>query len=245
MSTKIRQEAIIRSLRRNISLTAAQLADELRVSKRTILRDIIALRDQGYVVYSETGPGGGLQLDPQSVHATARLLVSEVFALVISVASMRAAGVLPFGSLADSGLAKIEKSLPSDKIRDLRSILDCLFIGRLGPKVNISNMGEMDAQLLGCFERAFLKQLHLKFGYRDSKGNMSSRYVEPQAILILPPLWYLVAWDPSREAFRHFRMDRIIEPVVVEGAKFRRKHVPFDEHVSPVRDFSKQPNTQL
>jgi len=201
-----------------------------------VLRDISALRDEGFVIHSEPGRGGGLQLDPQSVQTTARLTVAEVFALLISVASMRAAGNLPFSDLADAGLAKIEKALPSDKVRDLRRFLDCLYVGQLAPQVDISDMGAMDPALLLAFETAFLQRLQLRFHYRDAKGAVTSRQVEPQAILILPPLWYLVAWDPGRNDFRHFRMDRISEPEYVEGATFRRRHVPFKDNVRPVRD---------
>uniref|UniRef100_A0A2A4Z1Y6 ArsR family transcriptional regulator n=1 Tax=OCS116 cluster bacterium TaxID=2030921 RepID=A0A2A4Z1Y6_9PROT len=236
MNIRIRQDAIVRSLRRNGTSTIADLAEEVGASRRTVLRDICALRDEGFVIHSEPGRGGGLQLDPQSVQTTARLSVAEVFALLISVASMRAAGNLPFSSLADAGLAKIEKALPSDKVRDLRRFLDCLYVGKLAPQVDISNMGVMEPALLPAFETAFLQRLHLSFQYRDAKGAVTKRQVEPQAMLILPPLWYLVAWDPARNDFRHFRMDRISEPKYVEGATFRRRHVPFEDEVSPIRD---------
>lgn len=219
--------------------TIAALAAEVGASRRTVLRDIGALRDEGFVIHAEPGRGGGLRLDPQSVQTTARLSVAEVFALLISVASMRAAGSLPFAGLADAGLAKIEKALPPDKLRDLRRFLDCLYIGQLSPLVDLSTMGEMDAALLPAFETAFLQRRHLRMRYRDANGALSDRNVEPQAMLILPPLWYLVAWDPAREDFRHFRMDRISQPEVDEGAAFPRRHVPFEEHVRPVRDFSR------
>ena len=97
-------------------------------------------------------------------------------------------------------------------------------------------MGVMEPALLPAFETAFLQRLHLRFQYRDAKGAVTSRQVEPQAMLILPPLWYLVAWDPARNDFRHFRMDRISEPKYVEGATFRRRHVPFEDEGSPIRD---------
>jgi len=235
MNIRFRQDAIVRSLRRGGTSTIAALARDVGASRRTVLRDIAALRDEGFVIHSEPGRGGGLYLDPQSVQTTARLSVAEVFALLISVASMRAAGNLPFSGLADAGLAKIEKSLPSDKVRDLRRFLDCLYVGKLAPQVDISDMGLMDPALLPAFEPAFLKRLYLCFHYRDAKGVETTRHVEPQAMLILPPLWYLVAWDPSRQGFRHFRMDRISEPEYVEGSTFRRRHVPFDDSVRPVR----------
>jgi predicted DNA-binding transcriptional regulator YafY len=235
MNVRLRQETIVRCLRRNGTSTVATLAEEVGASRRTVLRDVATLRDEGFVIHSEPGRGGGLYLDPQSVQTTTRLSVSEVFALLISVASMRAAGNLPFSGLADAGLAKIEKSLPPDKVHDLRRILDCLYIGKLAPQVDISDMGEMDPSLLPAFEPAFLKRHYLRFHYRDAKGVETTRHVEPQAMLILPPLWYLVAWDPSRQDFRHFRMDRISEPECVERSTFRRRHVPFDDSVHPIR----------
>ncbi len=234
MNVRLRQEAIIRSLRRNGSSTIATLTEQVGASRSTLLRDINALRDQGFVIHSEPGRGGGLQLDPRSVQTAPRLSVTEVFALLISVASMRAAGNLPFSSFADAGLAKIEKALPSDKIRDLRDFLDCLYIGELAPQVDRSNIGTMDPALLLEFEVAFLQRQHLQFNYHDAKGVNSMRMVEPQAMLILPPLWYLVAWDPARNDFRHFRMDRISEPQCIESKAFRKRHVVFDDTVRPL-----------
>ena len=236
MNIRLRQDAIVRSLRRNGTTTIDGLAEEVGASRRTILRDISALRDEGFVIHSDVGRGGGVQLDPQSMQTTARLSVPEVFALLISVAAMRAAGNLPFSDLADAGLAKIEKALPSDKVRDLRAFLDCLHIGQLSPHQDLSDMGDMQPELLPAFETAFLARQLIGFDYRDAKGRKTKRQVEPQAMLILPPLWYLVAWDPERDDFRHFRMDRISNPTAIEGTAFRRRHVPFDEDVCPYND---------
>lgn len=236
MNIRSRHDAIVRSLRRKGTATVDELADEVGTSRRTVLRDISALRDQGFVIHSEPGRGGGVQLDPQSVQTTPRLAVAEVFALLLSVAAMRAAGNLPFSSLADAGLAKIEKALPPEKMRDLRRFLDCLHVGKLSPLQDLSDMGTMDAALLPAFETAFLQRLLLKFHYRDAKGRQTGREVEPQAMLILPPLWYLVAWDPARKDFRHFRMDRITNPEPIEGSKFRQRHVPFEDDVCPYND---------
>lgn len=239
MNLRVRHDAIVRILRRNGSTTVGRLAGELGVSRRTVLRDIGALREQGFVIASDCGRGGGLRLDPGSVQATARLTVPEVFALLIGVSAMRAAGSLPFSDLADAGLAKIERALPADKVRDLRRFLDCLHIGHLSPQQDLSNLGRMDAALLPAFEMAFLDRMHLTFDYRDARGVQTRREVEPQAMLILPPLWYLVAWDPARGDFRHFRMDRIARPEAVEGTRFRRRQVPFADDVCPFRDMAR------
>ncbi len=239
MNIRQRHDTIARTLRRNGTATVDELAREVGASRRTILRDISALRDDGFVIYSESGPGGGLQLDPQSMQTSARLSVAEVFALLISVAAMRAAQNLPFSDLADAGLAKIEKSLPADKVRDLRRFLDCLHIGQLSPQQDLTDLGQIDPTLLPAFETAFLGQHLLTFDYRDAKGAKTRREVEPQAMLILQPLWYLVAWDPARDDFRHFRMDRISKPDCLTGTQFRRRHVPFEEDVCPYKDLTK------
>lgn len=236
MNIRLRHDAIVRSLRRTGSSTVETLAEEVGASRRTILRDISALRDEGFVIHSDVGRGGGVQLDPQSMQTTARLSVPEVFALLISVAAMRAAGNLPFSDLADAGLAKIEKALPSDKVKDLRAFLGCLHIGKLSPMQDLSDMGKIDPDLLTVFENAFLNRQMIRFEYRDAKGNKTQREVEPQAMLILSPLWYLVGWDPMRGDFRHFRMDRITRPTVLDGTNFRRRHVPFEDDVCPYSD---------
>ncbi|GFZ79260.1 DeoR family transcriptional regulator [Elstera cyanobacteriorum] len=240
MTIRLRHDAIVRILRRTGTSTVNDLAAEVGASRRTVLRDIGALRDQGFVIHAESGRGGGLQLDPESVQTTARLTVTEVFALLISVAAMRAARSLPFANLADAGLAKIERTLPADKVRDLRRLLDCLYVGQLSPKQDISNLGMIDPLLLPAFETAFLQRLPLRFHYRDAKGATTIREVEPQALLILTPLWYLVAWDAARDDFRHFRMDRINTPEIVEGTQFRRRHVPFDDDVCPFREMPQE-----
>lgn len=235
MSSRLRRDAIVRSLRRSGSSTIAALAETVGASRRTVLRDLGALRDEGFVIHAEPGRGGGLRLDPRSVQTAARVSTAEMFALLISVAAMRAAGNLPFSALADSGLAKVEKALPPDDVRALRRLLECLYVGKLSPRVDLSDLGVMDAQLLPAFEVAFLQQRPLAFRYRDRNGAPSARRVEPQALLILPPLWYLVAWDPARGDVRHFRMDRITQPEVIEGATFRRRRVHFPAGVRSLR----------
>jgi predicted DNA-binding transcriptional regulator YafY len=240
MTARLRHDAILRLLRRSGSSTVTELAGTVGVSRRTLLRDIGALRDQGYLIHTECGRGGGVQLDPGAMQGTARISVTEVFALLISVASMRAARALPFAGLADAGLAKIERTLPAEKVRDLRRLLACLHVGTLSPLQDLSDMGAMEAGLLPCFETAFLQQLCLRFRYRDGKGVETQREVEPQAMLILPPLWYLVAWDPSRGDFRYFRMDRISGPELVEGKPFRRRHVPFGADVCPYAELERK-----
>ncbi len=48
-------------------MTAKALAEELEVSRRTILRDITALSFSGVPVYSEGGHGGGIALRRKNI----------------------------------------------------------------------------------------------------------------------------------------------------------------------------------
>lgn len=239
MNIRLRQETIMHNLPRNGSSTIDTLARDVGASRRTVLRDLSAPRDQGFVIHSEPGPGGDVHLDPRSVQTTARLTVPEVLALLIRGAVMRVAGKLPFSDLADAGLAKIEKARPSDKVRDLRRFLDCLPVGQISPRQDLSDVGTMDPALLSTFETAVLQELRLRVLCRDAKGHQTSRELEPQAMLILSPLWYLVAWDPTRADVRHVRIDRISAREPVEGATVLPRHVPFDADICPFPEFKR------
>jgi hypothetical protein len=110
-----------------------------------------------------------------------------------------------------------------------------LLVGPLAPQVDTSARGEMEPALLPAFETSFLDQTGFGFRYCDSKGAETERQVEPQAMLNLPPLRYLVACDPVRADFRHFRKDRISRPEVVNGTAFRSRHLHFDSGVQRIR----------
>ena len=60
--------SIILLLQTRGKMTARTLAEELEVSRRTILRDINALSFSGVPVYSEGGHGGGFSLAEELSH---------------------------------------------------------------------------------------------------------------------------------------------------------------------------------
>ncbi len=236
MTVRSRQDELVRHLRRSGHATVDDLARAVGASRRTVLRDIAALRDQGFVIHSEAGRGGGLLLDPSSVQLTARLTADEVFALLVNVAVMRASGTLPFGGLADAGLAKIERALPPDRVRDLRDILARLYIGPPAwPRLRDS-LGPVEPGLLPEFERAFIDLNRLRFDYVDRHGTSSRREIEPQALLVRPPVWYVVGFDPARDGFRNFRMDRIRNAERDGGTRFRRRALRLEDNVCLVAE---------
>jgi hypothetical protein len=77
---------------------------------------------------------------------------------------------LPFAGLADTGLAKIEKAVPPEKLRDLRRFLDCLHIRQVSPQQDLSEMRPMDPAVLPACETAFLERRCLSFAFVVSGG---------------------------------------------------------------------------
>ena len=61
MRTVDRRDQLLRMLRRRADWTVADLARECGVSRRTVLRDLGALREAGFDLDTFSGPGGGSQ----------------------------------------------------------------------------------------------------------------------------------------------------------------------------------------
>ena len=86
----------------------------------------------------------------------------------------------------------------------------------------------VDAALLATLATACRDQLRVAFDYRDGRGQASSRMVEPQGVAHASQRWYLVAWDPARDDWRIFRLDRIAGPATT-GAHFAPRPSPGGE----------------
>lgn len=214
MRTIDRREQLLRLLRRRADWTADALAERLEVSRRTILRDIAALRESGFDLDTFSGPGGGVRLNPTSVMITSALRTDEVVALILSVAIARAARTVPFAAEAEPALTKIEQSLPPARANELRACRERILVGDPSPQT--SSEAPVDPRLVGAFETAFSATRLLAFRYRTRDGRTSRRLAEPHGLLVRPPIWYVIAWDTGRHAPRLFRADRITEPEVTD-----------------------------
>jgi predicted DNA-binding transcriptional regulator YafY len=218
-----RHDELLRLLRRKSDWTTEQLAIELRVSRRTILRDLGRLRDRGFHISGLTGPGGGVHLEPTSVMVTSQLKGDEVVALILTVAVARATPTIPFASGAENALAKIEAALPRQRTAELQAFMQRILVGHPSAG-STGDISPVDPGLVTKFEEAFRTNRLLGFDYTDARGRETRRIVEPHGLLVRIPLWYAIAWDPEPDAARLFRADRIRQAEVNTRTFLPRPH---------------------
>ena len=76
----------------------------------------------------------------------------------------------------------------------------------------------MDPQCLTVLAAACRDHERVRFAYRGRDAAATRRDVEPHALVNLGSRWYLVAWDPARDAWRTFRVDRLTRPAAAGRA---------------------------
>jgi predicted DNA-binding transcriptional regulator YafY len=208
-------------LRGRETTTVSDLAAELRVSRRTLLRDLASLRDRGIAITGEAGPGGGVRLDGDRSQAVIHLSVTEIVALWLGARLSAGASDLPWGRDANSGMAKLLGSLSTNKVRALRGLCRRVIVGQPASAGVRAGVGPAPGEFLAMFEKAFTNGLGLGFVYGDREGRQSQRRVEPHGLLVEPPVWYVLARDLDKREPRTFRMDRISRPRILSDIVFR------------------------
>jgi predicted DNA-binding transcriptional regulator YafY len=209
MDPSARMLRLLSLLQARQNWTGEELAVRLGVTPRTLRRDVTRLRDLGYPVEALSGPAGGYQLAPGG--AIPPLLLDDEEAVAVALGLRGAAsGALPgFEDAALAALAKIERVLPL-KVADQISTLHSTTIGLDRRRFPGS---PVDPEVLVSVAQACRNLERLRFGYVDSKGNSTDRHVEPFQLVHTARVWYLVARDRDREAWRSFRVDRMADPV--------------------------------
>lgn len=208
-------------LRGRGATTVEVLADELGVSRRTVLRDLAALRERGMPVSGETGPGGGVRLEGDRGVAAVHLSLGEVVSLWLAARLSQGASSLPWGDAASSGMAKLLASIPREKSRTLRTLCRRVMVGPPASAHIREGAGLPPQELLAIFEEAFSNGVGLGFIYTDKDGRESHRRIEPHGLLVETPVWYVIARDIDIDKPRTFRMDRIERPRVLRRVSFR------------------------
>jgi predicted DNA-binding transcriptional regulator YafY len=200
---------LLELLRGAESTTVQAAAEELGVTGRTVLRDLAALREAGWPIRGEGGPGGGIRLERERGVTAVHLAEDEVAALWVSARLAASVSRVPWSGAARAALDKLFASLPRERARSVRGLLRRVRVGRPASPRVLADLGPAPPELLAAFEAAFGRRICLAFDYRDRNGRETRRCVEPHGLMVEAPAWYGLARDTASGAARLFRMDRI------------------------------------
>jgi predicted DNA-binding transcriptional regulator YafY len=192
---------IIQALRRASGpLTAAQLAEQLEVTVRTVYRDIASLQASRVPIEGAAGLGymlrQGFDLPPLMFTR------DEIEAILVGTRLLKRTGDPGLQTAAEGVLSKLSVALPPH----LRDHLD------LAP-VYVSPAGAVTPQQadLNDIRTAIRDRRKLRLSYVDAEGQATERVVLPLAIAYFVEATLLCGWCELRQGQRNFRLDRIRE----------------------------------
>jgi predicted DNA-binding transcriptional regulator YafY len=179
-------------------MTAAQIADKMEISERTVYRDIRDLILAGTPIDGEAGIGyrlrPGYDLPPLMFDR------EEIQALVLGARIVAQFGDPALARASESILSKVAAVLPKDLeplLADTR-----LFVPNTRSRAR-SAMG------LAIAREALVAQRRIRLKYANEKGDETERDVRPLGVFFWGKTWTLAAWCEMRVGFRNFRLDRV------------------------------------
>ena len=181
------------------SWTADQLAQRLRISRRSVHRDIEALREAGVPVIATRGPGGGFRL-PDGYRSRLPLTEQEVAALLVGAPG--AAGALGLDALLLDARLKLIGSLSAD-LRERAA--------RAAQLVHVDEPpwfhGSDEPPFLRQAAAAAADRRRIAIEYKAGRGGTAARVLDPLGLILKAGAWYLVG--RSAEETRVYRVSRI------------------------------------
>jgi len=207
---------LLRRHRRPVS--GAALAGELGISLRTLYRDIAALQAQGANI--DGAAGLGYLLRPGFLLPPLMFSEEEIEALVLGMRWVAERGDAGLGEAARNALAKVESVLPNE----LRLVVDSTTL-LIGPGEHVAGG---DAEL-AAIRQAIRDERKLDIHYRDRDASATRRTIWPFALAFFDRARVVVAWCELRQAFRHFRTDRISALTSSKARYPRRRHALLKE----------------
>ncbi|MCP2636976.1 YafY family transcriptional regulator [Microbacterium sp. HD4P20] len=184
----------------------SELAERLRVTHRTVRRDVDRLREMGYPVEADLGVHGGYRLVAGTSMPPLLFEDDEAVAVALGVRTIAAQG-LP--GLEDAGLralAKLSTSLPSRLRHRVRNLGGTAMTWRVRADF------PTDPDVLTILASATSNSERVRMQYERRDGERGARHIEPRRLVSSHGRWYLVAFDVERDGWRTFRVDRIREP---------------------------------
>lgn len=185
-------------------LTAAEAAERLGVSIRTVRRDLDVLSAAGIPVYAERGRGGGLRLDAAYTTRLTGLSPAEAEALAL-LASPGIVADLDLARDFDGALEKIAAAVPAVHRARSRRARDRLLFD---PVPWFHDTGADPAlHHLEALRGAVWADAICELDYERGDGTRKRYRVDAYALVAKVDLWYLVG--RSRDGVRVFRVSRI------------------------------------
>jgi predicted DNA-binding transcriptional regulator YafY len=185
--------------------TAAQLAEDLEVTVRTVYRDISTLQASRVPIEGAAGIGyvlrKGFDLPPLMFNA------DEIDAIAIGARLLRRLRDPGLRDAAESVLAKVASVLPGAPRRD---IITAPFFVSDGEAAIPEGVDLADVRL------AIRESRKLHITYADASGARSERTIWPIAMVYYVDLTVVAAWCELRQDFRHFRVERIVSSALLE-----------------------------
>ncbi len=198
-----------------------ELADRLRVTTRTLRRDIDRIRSLGYRVDATSGTHGGYRLGQSSQIPPMLLDDDDAVAIAIGLRMAASATIDGIDDAAVSAMAKLEQVLPDRVRRRVMALNQSIeTIQWQHPDVALIDGDELVVIAQACRDRE-----ELRFDYRDKGGGCTTRLVEPHQLVAAGRRWYLVAWDLRRADWRTFRVDRLTGAKLA-GGRFEPRPLP-------------------
>jgi predicted DNA-binding transcriptional regulator YafY len=212
MSRAERLLELLQLLRRHRQpVSGAALAEGLRVSLRTLYRDIRSLQAQGAAIQGEAGLG--YLLRPGYLLPPLMFSEEELEALVLGTRWVAERAEDRLGQAGRNAMAKIAAVLPAD----LREALDANAL-LVGPGAPVAD-GEAE---LPAIRQAIRSEHKLEVTYRDARDAETRRTIWPFALGYFERVRIVVAWCERRRGFRHFRVDRIVS-LRATGERYPRR----------------------
>jgi predicted DNA-binding transcriptional regulator YafY len=189
---------LLRLHRRAVS--GERLAATLSVSRRTVYRDIQALKALGAVIDGEAGVGYVIR--PGFILPPLMFSADQLEAIVLGARMVSQSADAPLASAARDALAKIASVLPSDDGLDAIAGIGLLS----GPRPPAAP----DGVALARIRQAIRAEHRVVLNYKDAIDQRTTRTVWPIALTFGNQIRLLATWCELREDFRTFRVDRIL-----------------------------------
>lgn len=232
---KQRLDRLLGILKAEDHSTAETIAKKLKVSHRTLMRDLEELRESGVPVETDRGRGGGLRLNAQWGLGRLQLNHKESLDLILSLAVMEKLKSPMLLTHVRSLRDKVFQSFPDEHRKKLQSIRKRVLITEVAETEALGKPAEIPSLVRNALQEAFFEMKVIKIFYQDAKNNITERNIETHYLLLSWPFWYVIAWDHLRNDIRSFRLDRITK-AQTQSASFHLHHQ--DLFTSKVQTFS-------